>query len=136
MWPRCITAWERPSERGGRRSPILTWRSRDTASWMPCSARRTRERECRYRRDRGSAPELLCRQARALRQRLELRPHDTRVDVRVAPCLRRETAVGASDHVLPPDGPREADDALPNQLRVLHQIRRVGDDPGDNCLTL
>src|SRR6266571_1837788 len=84
----------------------------------------------------GSAPEILCRQARALRQRRELRPDDTRVDVRVAPRLRRETAVGTGDHVLPPDGPREANDPLPDQLRVLHQICRVGDDAGDNRLAL
>src|SRR5207249_5647703 len=65
---------------------------------------------------------------------LELRPHDTRVDVRVAPRLRRETAVGASDHALPSDSPREADNALSDQLRVLYQIGRVGDDAGDNRL--
>ena len=32
--------------------------------------------------------------------------------------------------------PDEADDALRDQLRVLHQIRRVGDDAGDNRLAL
>src|SRR5262249_12016824 len=84
----------------------------------------------------GSGPEFLCCQARALRQGLELRPHDTRVDVRLAPRLRRETTVAAGDHALPPDGPREADNALRDQLRVLHQICRVGDDTGDNRLAL
>src|SRR4029450_12761558 len=82
----------------------------------------------------GSAPEFLCRQTRALRQRFELRPHDTRVDVRLAPRLRRETTVAASDHALPPDGPRKAGDALRDQLRVLHQICRVGDYAEDNRL--
>src|SRR5262249_37596055 len=85
---------------------------------------------------KDSAPERLCCQARALGQRLELRPDDTRVDVRLAPRLRRETAVSASHHMLPPDGPREADNALSDQLRVLHQIRRVGDDAGNDRLAL
>src|SRR5262245_45594896 len=48
MWPRCTTAWARPSGRAGRRSPISTWRSGGTASWTPFSARRTGESACRY----------------------------------------------------------------------------------------
>src|SRR5688500_10246153 len=84
----------------------------------------------------GSVPECLCCQARALRKRLEFRPHDTWMDVRLAPRLRRETAVGTSDHVFSSDSLCEADNALRDQLRVLHEIRRVGDNPGDNGLAL
>src|SRR5262245_37928208 len=83
-----------------------------------------------------SAPELLCCQTRPLRQYPELRPYDTRVDVRLASRLRRKTAVSASNHALSPDSPRKAHDALCDQLRVLHQIGRVGDDAGDNRLAL
>src|SRR5215831_17823061 len=82
------------------------------------------------------APELLCCQTRPLRQCPELRPYDTRVDVRLAPRLRRETAVSASNHALSPDGSRKAHDPLRDQLRVLHQIGRMGDDTGDNRLAL
>src|SRR5262249_24133043 len=83
-----------------------------------------------------SAPELLCCQTRPLRQCLELRPYDTRVDVRLAPRLRRETTVSASNHALWSDGARKAHDAFRDQLGVLHQIGRVRDDVGDNRLAL
>ena len=41
---------------------------------------------------------------------------------------RAHSAVGARDHVLPPDPLGEADDPLGDELGVFDQVRRVGDD--------
>src|SRR5207247_11204874 len=41
-----------------------------------------------------------------------------------------------ADAPVAPDGPRNGDDALRDQLRDVHQIRRVRNDTGDNRLAL
>src|SRR5437879_5928491 len=56
---------------------------------------------------RSRAPELLRREPRARDERLELRPHDRRMDLHVAG-ERREAAVGAGDHALAADHRCEA----------------------------
>ena len=69
-------------------------------------------------------PQLLAGDRGAFAQRLELRPHDARVHL-----LRAgeggEAAVGACDHVLPPDHAGVPADPLGHQLGMLDQDGRV-----------
>ena len=73
-----------------------------------------------------------CRLAkrRALRQRLELRPGDLRMN---APA---EPAVGRSDDPLPADEVGEAQDALGDQLRMLDHVGGVADDARQHQLVV
>src|SRR5262249_29344132 len=63
-------------------------------------------------------------------ERLQLRPCDLRMGAAA------EAAVGAGDHVLRPDAPGEATDALGHQLRMLDPVGGVRDDPGDEDLAV
>src|ERR1051325_7353947 len=76
-------------------------------------------------------PQLFARDARALDHRLEFRPPHRGVDFRLARPLRREAAVAARHHVLAPDDLCVAHEALGDELGMLHDIRRVADDAGD-----
>src|SRR5262245_37380682 len=72
----------------------------------------------------ASGPEALRGQFRALPQRLELRPGDLRMYAAAQP------AVGRRDDLVAPDSLGEAADAVCDDLRMLDQIGRVGDDAG------
>src|SRR5262245_56579700 len=63
-----------------------------------------------------------------LGQRLELRPHDGRVNAPVERALR-EAAVGARHDPVAPDELRQAHDALRYELRMLDYVGGVADHP-------
>src|SRR6476619_1810970 len=65
--------------------------------------------------------------SRALRERLELRPHDARMDLGLVRRTRRKAAVGAADHALATDQARVGLDLVSDQLRVLDITDRVTD---------
>src|SRR6266849_1671218 len=76
-------------------------------------------------------PELASGEPGPLRQGGELQPYRRRVDV-VEPGARRGKAtIGAGDDVLPSHDPGEANDALGDQLGVLHQVGGVADHARD-----
>src|SRR5205085_7451 len=68
----------------------------------------------------GLTPELLRRQPRSLRERLELGPHHRRVDALGALTLG-EPAVRAGDDVLPAHQLCKPNDPVRDQARVLHR---------------
>jgi hypothetical protein len=70
---------------------------------------------------------------RALRERLELRPHDRRVDAPVERPLR-EAAIRSGEHALAPDELAVADDGLGDELGMFHHIGGVTDDARDQRL--
>src|SRR2546423_7515143 len=69
-------------------------------------------------------PELSRRKPGAFGERFELRPHDARMH---APMKRplREAAVGAGEYILASHQPRDAHDALGDELRMLDDVGRV-----------
>ena len=69
-------------------------------------------------------PELLAGERCAFRQRLELRPGDLRMHTAAKP------AVGRGDDVVAADRFGELDDPVGNELGVLDQVGRMGDDAG------
>src|SRR5579864_7245833 len=71
-------------------------------------------------------PEDLGGAARAFGHRLELGPADRFVADACA-----ETAIGAGQHILPPDQPGIAYEALGDEVGVLDEIGAVADDPRD-----
>ena len=77
-----------------------------------------------------SAPELAAGQRGPLRQRLELRPGDLRMDAAAQP------AIGRGDDPLPADEIGKAQDALGDQLRVLDHVGGVADDAGQDQLVV
>src|SRR5713101_3074060 len=81
--------------------------------------------------DSRGGPELASGEPGTLRQGRELQPYRRRVDI-VEPGARGgEAAIGAGDDVLPSHDPGEADDALGDQLGVLHQVGGVADHARD-----
>src|SRR6185312_10602745 len=64
-------------------------------------------------------PQALCRERRAVRQRLELGPGDLRMDAAAEPAIGRGDDGVAANHV------GELADAVGDQFRVLDQIGRV-----------
>src|SRR5262245_2997792 len=81
----------------------------------------------------ASAPQSLAGEARALRERLELCPHDRGVDAPVERALR-EAAIRSRQYILAADEPRVADDALGDELGMLDHVGGVADDPGHEQL--
>src|SRR5579885_757778 len=77
------------------------------------------------------APELRAGEPGALGQRLELGPDDRGMAHALA-----QPAVGPADHVLAPHQPREADQPLGHQLRVLDEVAGVAHHTGDEQLAL
>src|SRR5712692_5837025 len=81
--------------------------------------------------DSRGGPKLGSGEPGTLRQGGELQPYRRRVDV-VEPGARRDKAtIGAGDDVVPSHDPGEADDALGDQLGVLHQVGGVADHARD-----
>src|SRR5262245_54861419 len=76
------------------------------------------------------APELLAGEIGALAQRLELLPDHGGVHLGAIERLRGEAAIRGGDHVLAPDQLGVAQDALGNQLGMLHDVAGVGDHAG------
>src|SRR5712691_10979987 len=83
----------------------------------------------------GTGPELPGRQRGALRQGLEFGPHDGGMDAGRKGTLG-EAAVGAGNDVLPPDQPGVCREAPGDQLRVLDDVGRMGDDARDKELAV
>src|SRR6266446_2366052 len=83
----------------------------------------------------GTGPESPGRQRGALRQGLELGPHDGGMDAGRKGTLG-EAAVGARQHVLPPDQSGIGHDAPGNQFRVLDDVGRMGDHARDEDLAV
>src|SRR5215469_1979347 len=75
---------------------------------------------------RGLSPKDLGRTAGTFRHCLELGPANRRVAD-----ARAEPAIGPCEHVLAPDQPRIAHQALGDQIGVLDEIGAVADDAGD-----
>src|SRR5882672_3618259 len=88
---------------------------------------RTPARRCDSRR----CPELASGEPGTLRQGGELQPYRRRVDVVESGARGGEATIGAGDDVLPSHDPGEADDALGDQLGVLHQVGGVADHARD-----
>src|SRR6516164_9946145 len=80
-----------------------------------------------------SVPQFFAGEARALCQRFELCPHDRGVDPPVERSLR-EAAIRSGEHVLASEEPGVADDALGNELGMLHHVGGVADDARDEHL--
>src|SRR5688572_13652616 len=78
-----------------------------------------------------AAPELASGQPGPLGQGRELQPGHARVGVVEPDAGGGEAAVGAGDDVLTPHEAGEADDALGDQLGVLHQVGGVADHARD-----
>ena len=78
----------------------------------------------------GCALRLAGRQARAFGQCGQLRPNDTRVDL-ARGGEAGKAAIGAGDHVLPPDDAGKARNALGDRLGMLDQIGGVRDYTGN-----
>src|SRR5262245_12735827 len=76
---------------------------------------------------RGAAEQLLRREATALRERLELRPHDARVNALRERALGK-AAVGAAQDVLSADDAGEPHQAFRHQLGMLHDVGGMADD--------
>src|SRR5260221_13022187 len=72
------------------------------------------------------APQLAAGEGRAVRQRFELCPHDGGMHPAVKRALG-ETAIGACHHILAPEQPGEAHDALGDQLGMLDDVGGVAD---------
>src|SRR3972149_2428129 len=80
----------------------------------------------------GSAPQLLRRDAGALRHRRELRPDDLRVaDAAAAPA---GAAAGAGEAFPAADDAGVAPEPLGDELRVLDEVAVVADDAGHERL--
>ena len=76
-------------------------------------------------------PKLLCCQAGAFRHRFEFCPYDRWVNFGAVSCLRRKAAVASGDHIFSADKFGVARDAFSDELRMLDDIARVGDDSRD-----
>src|SRR5206468_7785776 len=76
-------------------------------------------------------PELARGQPRTLGQGGELPPGHAGMGVVEPDAGGGEAAVGARDDVVASHDPREPDDALGDQLGVLHEVGSVADDAGD-----
>src|SRR5271169_5319547 len=72
------------------------------------------------------APKLTACQSRPLRQRLELCPCDHRMHAAA------EAAIGRGDHPFPADALGEAQNALGDELGMLHHVGGVADNAGKN----
>src|SRR5678815_3248916 len=77
-----------------------------------------------------SVPKLFGRDVRAFGHRLKLRPGDLGIAH-----ARSETTVRTGHDVFTPDDFRIAHQAVGDCLRVLHDIRRMPDDPWDEHLS-
>src|SRR5262252_701389 len=75
---------------------------------------------------RGLSPEDLRRAARAFGKRLEFGPADRRMSN-----PRAEPAIGAGEHIMAPDKPRIAHQALGDQIGMLDEIGAMPDDTRD-----
>jgi len=75
-------------------------------------------------------PQVTAREARPFGERREFCPNYRRVHL-AGRGRTRKAAVGAGDHVLPPNHARKAYNPLSNELGVLNKIGGMGDDPGD-----
>src|SRR5690348_14519677 len=82
------------------------------------------------------APEPIRREVGTLPHRLELLPHHGRMDLGLVERLRGEAAIGARHHILAPNKLRKAHEALGDELRMLDDIARMGDDAGTQHLAL
>src|SRR5205809_1950336 len=76
-------------------------------------------------------PELPRGQPRTLGQGGELQPGHAGMDVVEPDAGGGEAAVGARDDVVASHDPSEPDDALGDELGVLHEVGGVADDAGD-----
>src|SRR5437763_8109444 len=83
----------------------------------------------------GTGPELLGRQRCALRQSLELGPHDGVMHTGRKGTLG-EATISAGNHVLPPDQPSIGCDAPGDEFRMLDEVSRMGTHAGDNALAV
>ena len=73
-------------------------------------------------------PQFLAGEPRAFGQRLELRPHDLRMDAAVERALRK-AAIGAGDHVLAADDLRQPNDAFGDQFGMRDErVSRLCDE--------
>src|SRR5215470_7510543 len=102
----------------------IFWNSAGGKKWQKASMWRMR-----------SIPQLLAGQARALDQRLELRPHDRGMNAAIEGALG-EAAIGADHYVLAPDEIGEAQRAFGDQLGMLDHVGGVADDAWDQHLAL
>ena len=75
-------------------------------------------------------PQVTAREARPFGERREFCPDYRRMHL-ARRGRTRKAAVGAGDHVLPPNHARKAYNPLCNELGVLNKIGGMGDDPGD-----
>src|SRR5438093_7549983 len=83
----------------------------------------------------GTGPELPGRQRCALRQGLELGPHDGVMHAGRKGTLR-EATVGAGNHVFPPDQAGVGCDAPGDEFRMLDEVGRMSHHAWDEDLAV